>query len=54
MAVADLGGGQQHLVALMVDNSAEQNRGLYRIGKVLDANGRSKSAGYKSEQAVPL
>ena len=40
VAVTDFGGGQQHLVVLMVDNPPQQNRGLYRIGRNLDAGGR--------------
>src|SRR3954451_24026641 len=39
IAVANLG-GQQHLVVLMVDNGPGQNRGLYRIGRNLDAAGK--------------
>ncbi|MEA2790868.1 MAG: hypothetical protein QOG73_3274 [Acetobacteraceae bacterium] len=39
IAVADLGGGQQHLAVLMVDKGAPQNRGLYRIGRGLNAQG---------------
>jgi hypothetical protein len=40
IAVADLDGdGDLELLVLMVDNPAQQNRGLYRIGKKLDANG---------------
>jgi hypothetical protein len=40
VAVADLSGnGQQNLVILMVDAPAGQNRGLYRIGRNLDATG---------------
>jgi hypothetical protein len=39
VAVADLG-GQQHLVVLMVDDAPGQNRGLYRIGRNLDAAGQ--------------
>ena len=40
IAIADLGDGQHHLVILMVDNPPQQNRGLYRIGRNLDALGR--------------
>jgi hypothetical protein len=40
VATADLSGsGQQDLVAFMVDNPPGQNRGLYRIGRDLDASG---------------
>src|SRR5512132_1016563 len=40
VAVADLDGdGNLDLMVLMVDNPAGQNRGIYRIGKHLDANG---------------
>jgi hypothetical protein len=31
--------GRRHLIVFMIDNGAQQNRGLYRIGKALDANG---------------
>jgi hypothetical protein len=40
IAVADLDrDGNPELIVMMVDNPAEQNRGLYRIGRKLDANG---------------
>jgi len=40
ITVADLDGdGNQHLVVLIVDNPPGQNRGLYRVGRRLDANG---------------
>jgi hypothetical protein len=39
VAVADLG-SHQHLVVLMVDDAPGQNRGLYRIGRNLDAAGQ--------------
>ena len=40
IALADLDGdGSLELLVLMVDNAAEQNRGVYRIGRKLDANG---------------
>jgi galactose oxidase len=39
VAITDFRDGQEHLVALMVDDPPQQNRGLYRIGKNLDANG---------------
>jgi galactose oxidase len=38
IAVANFG-GQQHLVVMMVNDGAQQNRGLYRIGHNLDAAG---------------
>jgi hypothetical protein len=41
IAVADLGGGRQHLVVLMVDNGPGQNRGLFRVGRDLDAAGKA-------------
>jgi len=40
IALADLDGdGSMELLVLMVDELPEQNRGLYRIGRMLDANG---------------
>jgi hypothetical protein len=40
IAVADLfNNGGRDLVVLMVDNAPQQNRGVYRIGHGLDANG---------------
>jgi hypothetical protein len=40
IAVADLSGnGGRDLVVFMIDNPPQQNRGLYRIGKSLNANG---------------
>ncbi|MBA2253336.1 MAG: VCBS repeat-containing protein, partial [Nitrospirales bacterium] len=40
IALADLDGdGSFELLVIMVDNPAQQNRGLYRIGRKLDANG---------------
>ena len=40
IALADLDGdGNLELLVLMVDNPPGQNRGLYRIGRRLDANG---------------
>src|SRR5205823_727384 len=40
ITIADLSGnGQRDLVVLMIDNPPQQNRGLYRVGKNLDANG---------------
>ena len=40
VAVTNFGDGRQHVVVLMVDNPPQQNRGLYRIGRNLDADGR--------------
>ena len=41
IAVSDLDGdGRPELIVMMVDNAAEQNKGLYRIGKKLNANGQ--------------
>ena len=40
IAIADINGdGNLELLVCMVDNPAGQNRGLYRIGRKLDANG---------------
>ncbi|MDQ6732907.1 MAG: VCBS repeat-containing protein, partial [Nitrospirota bacterium] len=40
IALADLDGdGNLELFVIMVDNPAERNRGLYRIGRQLDTNG---------------
>ena len=40
IAVADLNGdGTQDLVVFMIDHPAGQNRGLYRVGRSLDASG---------------
>src|SRR4051812_16616496 len=40
IAVSDLDrDGNPELIVLMVDNPPQQNRGLYRIGRKLDANG---------------
>lgn len=40
VAIGDLDGdGRQDLVVLMVDNPPDKNRGLYRVGKRLDAAG---------------
>ena len=39
IAVANLG-GQRHLVVMMVDDGPQQNRGLYRLGRNLDAAGK--------------
>ncbi|MFC7541447.1 hypothetical protein ACFQU2_21010 [Siccirubricoccus deserti] len=39
IAIADLGGGGRDLIVFMVDNGPQQNRGLFRIGRGLDANG---------------
>ena len=40
IAVADLNGdGRQDLIVFMIDNPPGQNRGVYRVGRELDANG---------------
>src|ERR1700737_5288522 len=40
VAIADLSGsGQSDLVVFMVDNPPGQNRGVYRVGRNLDAAG---------------
>ena len=40
VAIADLSGtGNSDLIAFMVDAGAGQNRGVYRVGKNLDAAG---------------
>jgi hypothetical protein len=39
IAVADLGDGNQDVVVMTVDNPVGQNRGIYRVGRNLDANG---------------
>ena len=40
IAVADLkGDGTQDLVVFMIDHPAGQNRGVYRVGRSLDASG---------------
>ena len=40
IAVADLDGdGNQELIVFMIDNGPQQNRGVYRIGRKLDADG---------------
>lgn len=44
LAVADLvGDGGRDLVVIMVDDPAGKNRGLYRVGRRLDATGRPAS-----------
>src|SRR6478609_331395 len=41
VAVASLAGdGKQDLIVLLVDNPAGKNRGVYRVGKSLDGDGR--------------
>jgi hypothetical protein len=45
IALADLDGdGSFELLVIMVDNPAQQNRGLYRIGRKLDMNGNVTGA----------
>jgi len=40
VAVADLGGGGAgDLAVFLIDNPVGQNRGLYRVGRALDAEG---------------
>jgi galactose oxidase-like protein len=39
IAITDLGDGQQHLIVLMVDKGTQGNRGVYRIGRRLNAAG---------------
>jgi len=46
------GGGAPHLVLLMVEAGPQQNRGLYRIGRSLDAEGRV-TGGWTDWIAVP-
>src|ERR1051325_200766 len=42
IALADLAGnGQQNLIVLMVDNPPGKNRGLFRVGRNLDAVGNA-------------
>jgi hypothetical protein len=46
VALADLDGdGRQDLVVFMIDDGPQQNRGLYRVGRKLDAGGTSRAAG---------
>jgi hypothetical protein len=53
VALADLsGGGLRDLVVLMVDNPAGQNRGLYRVGKGIAADGTA-AGGWAGWTEVP-
>jgi len=53
IAVADVtGSGRPDLVVLMVDDGPQQNRGLYRVGRDLDANG-AVTAGWTPWVEVP-
>jgi hypothetical protein len=53
IAVADLNGnGKLDLVVLMVDNGPQLNRGVYRVGHDLDANG-NVTGGWSPWQDVP-
>jgi hypothetical protein len=53
IAVADVtGDGTQDLVVFMIDNPAQQNQGLYRIGRSLDVNG-NVTGGWTPWVAVP-
>jgi hypothetical protein len=53
VAIADLDGiGKQDLVVFMVDNGPGQNRGLFRVGRDLDAAGMV-TAGYTPWIDVP-
>ena len=53
IAVADLtGNGRLDLVVLMVDNAAQLNRGIYRVGRDLDAGG-NVTEGWSDWHDVP-
>lgn len=39
IAITDFGDGQQHLIVLMVDKGIQGSRGVYRIGRRLNAAG---------------
>jgi hypothetical protein len=53
VAVAELGGGGAgDLVVFLIDNPAEQNRGLYRVGRALDAGG-AVTGGWSDWAEVP-
>jgi hypothetical protein len=53
VAVADLNGnGKLDLLVLMVDNAAQLNRGTYRVGRDLDADG-NVTAGWSDWHDVP-
>ena len=53
ITVADLqGNGEQALIVFMIDNPPGQNKGLYKVGKRLDANG-NVTGGWSNWIAVP-
>jgi hypothetical protein len=53
LAVGDLNGnGRLDLVVLMVDNAAQLNRGVYRVGRDLDADGNA-TGGWSDWHDVP-
>ena len=53
IAVADLNGnGKLDLLVLMVDNAAQLNRGTYRVGHDLDADG-NVTAGWSTGTTCP-
>jgi hypothetical protein len=53
IAIADLtGNGERDLVVFMIDNAPEQNRGLFRIGRKLDAES-NVTGGYTPWIDVP-
>src|SRR6266540_3525470 len=52
VAVADLGNGRRDLVVLMVDGGPQQNRGVYRIGRDIAADGTA-AGGWGAWMDVP-
>ena len=53
VAVADLGGGGAgDLVAFVIDNAVGLNRGLFRVGRALDADG-AVTGGWTQWTEVP-
>jgi hypothetical protein len=53
VALADLaGGGARDLIVLMIDNPPGQNRGLYRVGKNLAADGTA-TGGWTPWMEIP-
>jgi len=53
VALADLtGAGARDLIVLMVDNPPDQNRGLYRVGKKLAADGTA-TGGWTPWMEIP-